>query len=32
METVEEWKPKLHQIMSEYPPLNQFKADKMVKM
>jgi hypothetical protein len=29
MQTVEDWKLKLGQVMSEYPRLNQFNADKM---
>ena len=29
MQTDEGWKSKLQKVMSEYPPLNQFMADKM---
>jgi hypothetical protein len=29
MQTDEEWKSKLQKVISEYPPLNQFMADKM---
>lgn len=29
MQTDEKWKSKLHKVISEHPPLNQFKADEM---